>query len=247
MFFGFDLKEILLFPVKDAEARKHFLVGMLVSLAAFVIPLIPYFILFGYAIRIVRQVLKNESPRMIPWDDWGGMFTDGARMFGVRIIYSLPLLLIFVPLIAASIALPFVMENSNGPEASPLFAFLMLIIVGLFFLLMPISIAVAIFVPAAEMHFVDNDQFAAGFRVREWWTIFRANTGGFIAAFAIYYLIAMVLGFAFQIIAATLIFACLMPILLPAMTIYLTLVMYVTIAQAYRDGKAKLLEKAPSI
>jgi hypothetical protein len=157
------------------------------------------------------------------------------------------LFLIFIPMIGASIALPFVMENSNGPEASPLFAFLILIIVGLFFLLMPISIAVALFVPAAEMHFVATDQFAAGFRVKEWWAVFRANTGGFIAAFAIYYVIVMLQTVAIQIIMATLIFACLLPILLPALTIHLLLIIYTTYAQAYKDGRVKLLEKTRSL
>jgi hypothetical protein len=81
--------------------------------------------------------------------------------------------------------------------------------------------------------------------MREWWAIFRANTSGFIAAFGIYFIATMLLTLAFQIIVATLILACLMPILLPALTMYLVLVMYVTIAQAYRDGKAKLLQNTP--
>jgi len=52
----------------------------------------------------------------------------------------------------------------------------------------------------------------------------------------------MVLMFAVQIIMANLILACLLPILMPALTIYLTLIMYVPIAQAYKDGKGKLAQ-----
>ena len=74
MFFGFDLKEILMFPFKDQESRKYFLIGCLVALAAFFIPIVPYLVLFGYAVRIARQVMNNESPRMIAWDDWGPFY-----------------------------------------------------------------------------------------------------------------------------------------------------------------------------
>ncbi len=49
MFFGFDLKKIFLFPVKDAEARKYFLIGPLVSIAAFSGPIVPSFFLSDLA------------------------------------------------------------------------------------------------------------------------------------------------------------------------------------------------------
>jgi len=39
------------------------------------------------------------------------------------------------------------------------------------------------------------------------------------------------------------IFACLLIVFLPATTIYIALIMYATIAQAYRDGKVKLTQK----
>jgi hypothetical protein len=109
-------------------------------------------------------------------------------------------------------------------------------------LIIPVSLPLAAIIPAAEMHAVDKAEFAAGFRFREWWTIFRINLGGFIAAFAIYYVASMLLGIVFQIIMVTIIFSCLLPILVPALTIYLVLIMYATIAQAYKVGKEKLAQ-----
>src|SRR5687768_10351201 len=143
MFFGYDLKEIFLFPVRDAEARQHFLVGALVSVAAFIIPVLPYLVLFGYAVRIAKQVLNDESPRMVPWDDWGGMFKDGVKMFGVRFIYSLPIILFTLPMMILSIAMPFILENTNGAETDAFFALFMAIMIGSFCLIIPISIAIA--------------------------------------------------------------------------------------------------------
>lgn len=242
MFFGIDIKEIFNFPFKDAEARKHFLIGTLVSISAFIIPILPYFLLTGYAVQIARQVLRGESPRMVAWEDWGGIFKDGVKVFGVRIIYSLPIIILVLPLMITSFILPWVMSNSGNPESDPFFLIFMGVFALTMCLIIPVSIISAVFIPAAEMNVIDKDEFSAGFRIREWWSVFRANLSGFIAAFAIYYFASMALAILIQVLMATLIFACLLPILLPAITIYITLIMYTSIAQAYRDGKAKLAQ-----
>jgi hypothetical protein len=97
MFFGINLNEIFMFPIKDAEARKHLLIGALVALAAFFIPILPYLAIVGYSALIARQVLRGESPRMIAWEDWSGMLTSGLKLFGVRMIYSIPIFLLTLP------------------------------------------------------------------------------------------------------------------------------------------------------
>jgi hypothetical protein len=243
MFFGFDLKEIFMFPFKDEEARKHLLIGCLVGLAAFIIPIFPYLVLFGYAVRIAKQVLNNESPHMIAWDDWGGLAKDGIKMFGIRMIFALPILILVIPFFVAMILFPILMSGSGSSDMEAFLPIFMLIMFGGFCIIFPLSIPIALITPAAEMYVVEKDDFAAGFRFREWWPIFRANLSGFIAAFAIYYISTFVFTFVLQILWATLIFACLMIILLPLMTIYITLIMYVTIAKAYKDGKEKLAQQ----
>ncbi len=243
MLSGFNLNEIFMFPLKDQEARKHLLIGALVSIAAFVIPIVPYLVLFGYTVRLVKQVFNNEPLRMVPWDDWGEMFKDGAKMFGVRFIYSIPIMIFALPIMIASFAMPFMMDKTDSPDA--MFAVLMVIMFGSFCLIFPLSILVAIFIPAAEMHMVDKDDFAAAFRVKEWLPIFRANLGGFVVAFVIYFVASMIMSLVMQMLMVTIILACLLPLLLPVMTIYLVLIMYVTIAQAYKDGKAKVEAASP--
>lgn len=244
MFFGFDLKEIFMFPFKDEEARKYLLIGGLVSIAVFFIPVVPYLILMGYSVQIIRQILRGESPRMIPWEDWGGMLKDGAKLFGVRIIYTLPILILTVPLVIFGIAVPFIAEGMNGQDAEALIATYTIIMVAGSCLIVPLSIPLALIVPVAELHIVEKDDFTAAFRIKDWWQVFRANIGGFIAALGIYYAISMVLAIVIQILAATVILACLLIVLIPAMTVYITLIMYVTVAIAYRDGKAKLNQPA---
>lgn len=240
MLAGMDLNQIFLFPVKDAEARKHFLIGCLVVLASFFIPIVPYLALFGYSARIAKQIFNSEEPRMIPWDDWGGMMKDGLMMFGVRIIYSLPMLMIAIPLMFMGLGLPILLENVSSSDAEGIISVFMVLMLGAMCLIIPLSLPLALIIPAAEMHAVEKDDFAAGFKFREWWQIFRANLSGFIASFAIYYGATMILTVFMQILIATLILACLLPLILPGITLYLSLVMYATIAQAYKVGKEKV-------
>jgi hypothetical protein len=244
MFSGTDLSQILLFPVKDSEARKYFLIGCAVALAGFIVPIIPYLFLFGYAAQIARQVFNGESPRMTKWDDWSRLFQDGAKMFGVRMVYTLPIFILVLPMMIAGIAMPIIAENVNGSEVDTFIAIFGLIMFSLLCLVIVLSLPLALIIPAAEMHAVDKNDFAAGFRFREWWGIFRANLGGFIVAFAIFYVVSMVLTIIMQILVATLILACLLPFFAPAITVYSTLVMYAMIAQAYKVGRDKLAETA---
>jgi len=246
MFFGIDLNQVFTFPFKDAGARKYFLIGCGVALAGFIIPFVPYLVLLGYAARIAKQIFNGEAPHMIAWDDWTDMLKDGARMFAVRMVYSLPILILVIPLVLAGIAMPIVMTTVNNSNADSVMIIFSMIMFGSMCLIIPISLPLAAIIPAAEMHAVEKSEFAAGFRFREWWSIFRVNIGGFIAAFAIYYVASMILGIAFQIIMATIILTCLLPILVPALTFYLVLIMYVTIAQAYKVGKEKIAQTMAS-
>jgi hypothetical protein len=238
MLFGFDLNHLFYFPVENKDARKNFLLGALVTLAGFVIPIIPHIFVIGYLARIMRQVINGEKPHMPAWDDWETMFKDGAKLFGVRFIYTLPFLMVMIPVMAMFIISPILAETMRD---SAVFFYTLPFIFMLFMLcLMPFSFALMIILPAAELHVVATSEFSAGFRIGEWWAIFRKNIGGFVVAFMIFYGLSMVMSFAFQILIMTIILICLLPLILPAYSLYMSTLMYTTFAQAYREGQAKL-------
>ncbi|GAB4489512.1 MAG: hypothetical protein Fur0016_06740 [Anaerolineales bacterium] len=236
MLAGFDLKHLFYFPIENSEARKNFLIGGLLILASLIIPILPYLIALGYAMRIMRQVIAGEQPRMIAWDDWEGMLKDGLKLFGVRFVYSLPLLLVLLPVMLVFLVTPFlaaVLENEN-------IFFLSFLVFPVFIIcLLPFSLVFALIIPAPEAHVTATQEFSAGFRVKEWWPIFRKNIGGFLVAFLVIYGAGIVVSIAFQIIFLTIILACLTPILLPGFSFYLLLVQQVLFAQAYREGREK--------
>ena len=205
---NFNLEQILTFPFKEPEARKNFLIASLVYFLNFIIPILPLILIMGYTARIMRQIINGAAPGMPAWDDWESMFKDGLYLLGIRIVYLLPLFVILLPLFIGMSLMP-IWLDSNG--TSEQFAILIPIIFGLIMLIVfPLSLAIGLILPVAEAHTIAHNEFAAGFRFREWWPIFRANLGGFIAAFAIYYFASLILSIILQILVTTIILSCLL-------------------------------------
>ena len=234
-----DLSKLFLFPIKDNEARRNFIITSLVYLASFIIPILPLIAIMGYTARIMRQVVNGEEPHMTVWDDWESLLKDGLYLFGVRMIYMLPLFVIVLPLSFGMSFLPLWMGSNQGSADQ---------FIGIYFLLFavvmtvtfPVSLALGIMLPAAETHTIVNNDFAAGFRVREWWAIFRANWTGFLLAYIIALVASMILSSVVGIAMITIVLICLLPFIMPAISAYLTLVMYAAFAHAYKDGQTKL-------
>ncbi len=243
MLFGFDLNHMLYFPVENSAARKSFLIGALVILASFIIPFLPYLLATGYNMRIMQQIIAGEKPRMVAWGDWERMLKDGLKLFGVQFIYGLPLLLVFLPVMLILFTAPFlaaITENENIFFMSFL-AFPIFVVC-----LLPLSLAVGLITPAPQAHVAATRQFSAGFRLGEWWPIFRKNIGGFLIAFLIIYGVSILVSIAFQFIAMTVILLCLLPFILPAFSFYLLLVQHALYAQAYHEGREKLTSASRS-
>jgi len=249
MLFGFNLHQLFLFPFEDKEARKYFLTGCLIYLAGFFIPILPWLIVTGYNAILIRQVLSGQKPHLVPWENWETLLKDGARLFGVRLVYVSPLLILLILIFFMSLAFPFLptlLQNGNNQNVgiAPLLFMLVITLVSL--LIMPLSLVVGLIVPAAEVHVVAKDAFMAGFQVQEWWPIFKKNWGGFLVALAILYALSMVMSIVMQIMIFTIVLACLFPIFMPVISIYAAVVQYVAFAQAYKEGSDKLYLDSPA-
>lgn len=243
MLSNFDLNHLLMFPIKDTEARKHFLIGALVYLAVFIIPILPLFVLTGYMVRIVRQVLRDEKPSMEAWENWQEMFIDGARLFVIRLVYLLPFFILIIPLFIGILAFPFLLESGNE-NLEQIAVFLPLFFMLAFMLLMPISFVIGMFIPVAEIHSIAKNEISAGFQISEWWKIFRKNWGGFLLALVITYAVSFVLVFITQFAMMTIVLICILPVIMPVISMYIMLVTFTAFAMAYRMG-AQQLENNP--
>ena len=63
-----NLQATLLFPVRDADARKQWLIASAVMLASFIVPILPMLVVMGYGVKIMRQVIdEGREPTMPEW------------------------------------------------------------------------------------------------------------------------------------------------------------------------------------
>ena len=239
-------QETLLFPVKDSEARKQFLIACLVALAGFIIPLVPTLILMGYGVKIMRQVIEErKSPSMPDWQgsNWSEMLMDGLQVFGIQIILMLPLLLLmgcgFIFTFGGSLGFAALADESTRAFA-PVGGLFFFIGLGLIMLFTLLSFPYGIIISAAIPHSVANNSFAAGFNFKEWFPIFRAGLGNFILSYVFVIVISFVFMFAIQFAMMTIILMCVVPFLMIPYSAYLTLITNTIYSQAYVTGRDAL-------
>jgi predicted anti-sigma-YlaC factor YlaD len=240
-----QIKATLLFPVKDAYSRRQFLTACLIMLAGTIVPVIPIFLLLGYGARIARQiVLEKKEPGMTGWDDWDEFFHDGARLFGIRIILALPLiLLMFVGtgLFTMTSIVVSASDSSQSAQNLPSIAmagFVAAMIVVMLVGLLAIPITFLTF--AAETHVAVKGSLSAGLQFREWWPILKNGAGAFLAAFLVIAAVSFAFSFIISFATITIVLICILPLVIFPYAAYLVLVNQALAAQAYAISQASL-------
>lgn len=241
------LQDLAKFPFSDPQWKNKFLIGSLLMLAGFVIPWIPTVFVYGYCAQIMRRIIVEKGDPALPvWDDWGKLFQEGLNLMGVSLIYSLPGLVLFcggyglflVTAIGAG-----AMSEAAPRDDSSLAAIIALIgslggfgVFGLGMLLLLVGFVIQ---PVAAGHVIATGEFAAAFRVREWWAILRANPSGYLMAYVIILGLWMALTFALQILYFTVVLCCLVPFVLSFIMMYVLIIGSVLFGQAYQVGAGK--------
>lgn len=185
------LRSYFAFPLRDRQSVNRFLVGSGLLLGAFLVPLIPVLLVYGYALRIARRTIAGEPPEMIPWDDWGDLLWLGFRGFLVSLVYTMPGTIVYALAMAlyfvASLMMPLSAEIGGTPSDASVAFFLvaaatMVFAVPVGTLLLVLGIAP---LPAAMCHFVQADRLKSAFSIDEWWPILSANRLGYLISFVI--------------------------------------------------------------
>jgi hypothetical protein len=218
-------------------------IGSLFILVGYFIPWLPLIFVYGYCAQIMHRIIVEQGTPFLPeWDNWGKLSIDGLKLLGVSFVYSLPFLLLFCGgsgLFLTTTILPGIL--SGEPETTSSMMWLppfigMIIWFGTFSLAMVLGLAVGMVLPVAIGHVIATNEFAAAFRIREWWPIFRANLSGYLISYVLILGFWMVLNFAMQILYFTVVLCCLIPFMTISVLMYLMIIASVLFAQAYRAG-----------
>ena len=245
-----SLRKVFRFPFREADWLNRFLIGALLSLASYVVPIVPGIFVTGYVLRVMRQTIAGEEPTLPAWEDWDQLAKDGLSILAVSIVYFLPALVtIFGGMalyFAGNFFAPLAAATSDAPPETILgqmflFTFgsmaLLLVtnLVGLFF-----SLLGALALPPALGHFIAQGELRAAFRVRQWWAILKADKGGY---FIVWVLMAGLLSFLYlaAIMAYfTCVLCCLLPFLMAPVSLYVALIGAALFGQTYREGAARV-------
>jgi hypothetical protein len=248
-----SLKTLFKFPFQGPEWQSRFIIGAALIFASMALPIplirwIPWVIVSGYALQILRQAVVGQAPSLPAWDDWGKLATDGLRSFAVTLVYMLPATIVFFGgmglYFVASFAIPFLMQAADNEGIVMLGLFFMFGSMAIMFLSMFIGWVLLILgvvpLPVARAHFAARDRVAAAFNVRQWWSILRANVMGYLVAFVVTAGLGAVLYIAFILAYLSVIFCCLIPFLVAPIGFYVWLVSAALFGQTYHEGATLL-------
>jgi hypothetical protein len=175
---GFDFAKPFTFVFEDPGWLGKVLVGGLFYLAA--VFLVGIFFLMGYCARLFRNVVEG-NPRPLPeWNDLGEYFGEGVVLFGVGLVYALPIFVLVgfavVPAVVAGIA-------GGGRDISALTSG-----IGgcMYCLILPLELALGFWLPGALTFAIVERRFGAAFEFSRIWNYIKANLGNYAMAFVIY-------------------------------------------------------------
>lgn len=217
---SYDFLRPFTFTFEDPNWASKVLMGGLFVLASFVI--IGTFFIAGYTARLVRNVVAGERFPLPEWDDLGEYFGEGLRLFFIGFIYSLP---VFV--VGAFFFLPLVLSGALGHHVGdgPAFAMVM----SMWCVLAPLSLALAVWMPAALLLAVVDRDFGAAFQF--------GRIAGFIRANLANYVIAVLIAFIARIAGGAGVMLCVVGVLFTSF--WSILVTAYAFADVYRLSDAK--------
>ena len=189
-----DFGKALTFMFQDPNWVAKLGIGILVTLAGIVfspvlIGLAAVFVLTGYTIDVVRNVLDGKEHPLPEWQDWSGFLVRGLKLVGVIIVLALPFIPIMIPF-----GLGNFLASSENQAVNVIgvlftvFGFGLALLYGLFLVLIQ---------PAIYVRLARTDRFAAALDVGKLWGFTVANIGNVIIAL----LLTMVAGLIAAIIA----------------------------------------------
>ncbi len=235
-----NLKGVFKFPFKDEEWPAKLVILFLMYFGSFLI--VPIFFTAGYQYEIMRRIIVDrEEPSLPEWADWGVLIKNGAKYWGVTLIYFLPLFALFI--IAFGLIVLVGIGIGSVDQTSQMLPFFFLIVLFLWSLVGTISFnAMSIIIIAASGHMIAKGEFAAAFRFKEWWPVFKKNFWGFVIAMLILQGFSYLIAFVGQFLLLTFFLACLYPFLIGFAAIYIAMVFSALYAQAYVEGVEKMAD-----
>ncbi len=162
-----NLGDAFSFPFKGKDWFSKFALGAVFMVLCLFI--VGFFILAGYYVRVTQRVMKQEEPLLPEWDDIGGKLVLGFKFCLVYLIYTLPIILLYIPLVAMAI----IGEISGQQEAAGIFTGIYTL--GLFVLVIPYSLLLYAFMPIITYRFAERESIGDALDIGTLFKLFAQN------------------------------------------------------------------------
>jgi len=91
----------LTFVTDDPRWKEKVAIGSVLALLSFLI--VPVFILLGYSVRLIQNMRAGSALPLPDWEEWSGDLVRGFKLTVVYLVWSLPLLLVALPMAVGGI------------------------------------------------------------------------------------------------------------------------------------------------
>lgn len=218
-------EEAIRYPWNGERRVETIAIGGVLTLLSVLV--FPAFLVYGYVVRVVRQVSAGETETPPVFDDWEALFVDGLKVFVVTLVYSLVPMAVFA-LAVFTWFVPVFVTAGEAPRTLGVAGVLLGLAVAL--LALVASLAMVYVVPAAVAAFARTGRVGAAFSPRELRSVggSGAYATGWLVAFGVLVLASVVT----SAVSATVVGA----VLVPFVTFYGT----VSAAYAIGDGISDL-------
>lgn len=191
-----DFGRCFTFLGEDPDWLKKILIGGGFALLSVVLVGVPF--VFGYAGRTLRNVAAGVARPLPEWDDLGGLFGEGLQLTAVYLLHVLGVLAVMAALGCVAV-LPVIAAGGlgDGHGAEVFGALGGLAIVGVYGLVMLLSLVVGAYLPSALVRSALRGTIADGFALRENLAFIRANLGNYLLSLVVFLVahVASQLGF----------------------------------------------------
>jgi uncharacterized protein DUF4013 len=195
----FDFLRPFTYVFDDPRWIPKILLGGVFALASVFI--VGIFFIYGYLAKLVRNVINGVQYPLPEWDDIGEYFSEGIKLFVVGLIYAIPLMIIVCVAV-----IPIAVLNAHGNESETLQQLGGITASCIWCLMFPISLAMALWLPAALLAVVVTGEVSAAFEFKKIWSYIRANLTNYLLAFVVWLVARFAAGFGVLLLCVGVVF-----------------------------------------
>jgi hypothetical protein len=186
-----DFGRSFTFTTEDPEWVSKILIGGVFVVACSLLVGVPF--VLGYVSRTLRNVVAGVARPLPGWDDMGGLFNEGLRLTGVYLLHLLAVMVVLGVFVGILVA-PMILSKAHDP-ADALGPFGALLIVVMYAVIMVVSLAVAVYLPAALVRTSLGGSVGAGLEWRENVAFIRQNLANYALSLVAYLVAAFLAQF----------------------------------------------------